>query len=60
MMGFYRIDYRSGLLVLLTEFRSQLYVGSFHIMVNGFADVMKQSRPLCQTHIKSQLRCQQS
>ena len=40
MVGFHSIDNDRGLFVFLTEFRSELYMGTFHLMVNGFSNVM--------------------
>ena len=59
-MGFHSIDHCLGLLVLSAQFRAELYVGSFHLVVYRFADVMKQTGTLGQTDIQSQFPCQKA
>src|SRR5690606_18369649 len=54
MMGFDGVDDFPGFAVLPSNLYAQLEVGSFHVTINGFADVVKQSGTLADFHIGTQ------
>ena len=41
MMGFYRIQYNCRLLVLSAKICTQLYMSTFHVMVNRLSNIME-------------------
>ena len=53
-MGFHCIDDSGVLLVLAAQIRTELYVGTFHLMVDGFSDIMQKTCTLGCLDIESE------
>ena len=55
MVGVDRVDNRVAFLVFSGEVNADLDMGAFDLVVDRFADIMQQSRALCEGGIESQL-----
>lgn len=54
------VDDLGGLVVALGHFNAQLDVRAFHLVIDGLADVVEQTRALGELHIRAQLRRHQT
>ena len=59
-MCFHRIDDKRRFFVFLTKICTNLDMGTFNLMVDGFSDIMQKSGTFCHADIHTDLTCQKS